>query len=389
MQSALSFSTEVDTFETPDVDLPTGIISQADSYKVPEELTSEELVTEVSASIQLATAKFGGSAVNSSSADFSDSILSSGTGLVPSTPLILPASLRRYETPLQRFERLRAEAQELEQYLQQNPGDLGSMHKAAEAVPITALVEDLEHVQTTLHRLLASTSASAPQAVPVAAAAAPPNDTLAAAAGKPLSRTLREQLQLIESTSAAEVSVAAQSRPAIQPSTGVTLAQYAKLEKKLTQLESQVGASSTTSDLQTIIQDLQRTVATLDPQFVQKAEAHCTHLVERLDEGEGPTVVQLNKIDALHETMRSCDAVSEALPLLVSRLTTLQDLHEREARFAADLDQLSTLGEAIAHRLQSEKAERAQLQETFAKNAETIAANIATLEAKLKQIGVE
>mmetsp|Transcript_4328 Transcript_4328/g.13213 ORF Transcript_4328/g.13213 Transcript_4328/m.13213 type:complete len:387 (-) Transcript_4328:88-1248(-) len=386
MQSALSFSTEVDTFETPDVDLPTGIISQADSYKVPAELTSEELVTEASASIHLATAKFGGSAVNSSSADFSDSVLSSGTGLVPNTPLILPASLRRYETPLQRFERLRAEAQELEQYLQQNPGDLGSMHKTSEAVPITALVEDLEHVQTTLHRLLASSSTT--QAVP-AAAAAPPNDALAAAAGKPLSRTLREQLQLIESTSAAEVAVAAHSRPASQPSTGVSMAQYAQLEKKIAQLESQVGASSTASDLQTTIQDLQRTVATLDPQFVQKAEAHCTHLVERLDEGEGPTVVQLNKIDALHETMCSCDAVSEALPLVVSRLTSLQDLHEREARFAADLDQLSALGEAIAHRLQSEKAERAQLQETFAKNAETIAANIATLEAKLNQIGVE
>jgi hypothetical protein len=139
-------------------------------------------------------------------------------------------SYSKYETPFQRLERLRAETQELEHYLQHSSGDLGSMYKATNALSITALVEDLERVQATFQRLLTAqdtgVTSSADHPSDAAASCSSPADVIAAASVQPLSRTLTEQLQqfsAVQYTAAPAAAAAAAASPTAAHTPGMSV----------------------------------------------------------------------------------------------------------------------------------------------------------------------
>lgn len=181
------------------------------------------------------------------------------------------------------------------------------------------------------------------------------------------------------------------------PSTGAIAdsSKIAALESSIADIEKQLGAIEPTfpfADLQTAVTHLQKRVSVLDTQKidtiragVQKVMGDMDALAAKKAELEGGSTDQNldKKVNQLYEFCHRWSATAASLPAIVSRLQSLQALHQQSASFASRLLALEQQQDELTKLLEVTNTAVQQLGKGLQENMTIMNDNMRSLEEKL------
>mmetsp|Transcript_92854 Transcript_92854/g.262841 ORF Transcript_92854/g.262841 Transcript_92854/m.262841 type:complete len:416 (+) Transcript_92854:107-1354(+) len=171
----------------------------------------------------------------------------------------------------------------------------------------------------------------------------------------------------------------------------------AALESSIADIEKQLGASDPTfpfSDLQSAVAQLQKRVSLLDTQKIDAVRAGVHKVMGDMEvlaakkaELEGGSTDQGldRKVNQLYELCHRWSATSASLPMVVSRLQSLQALHQQSATFASRLSALEQQQDELTKLLDVTNAAVGQLGRSLQENMTTVNENMRTLEEKISK----
>lgn len=90
------------------------------------------------------------------------------------------------------------------------------------------------------------------------------------------------------------------------------------------------------------------------------------------------------KVDAIHTLMTKWDKTSTQLPLVIARLQSLKELHERAAGAMVGLDNVNETQKSVAATLHENKKNLTTLADSFTENSKTMQENVGLLEQRIK-----
>lgn len=263
------------------------------------------------------------------------------------------------ETPLQRFNRLRMEVDDLARDLQ-GDGDVGE-----EQAPGPAHSDAYEALSTGVKSLQATLSAlERDDALVAAGPTTAAKSQELAAINKARSDALREKLESVRAEAPAQgegaggVSVDLYFSP--QHSSQLEEAHASDVEKRVAALEALVGASGDASaapgrPLAEAVGRLEQQLGMLDEGRLSIIAQRIKSLGSDLDEGNrqrqrrssAVSAAAAKDTDALLDKLDRCDAVASTLPALVERLKTVQEIHQHNANFHSRLDDIDRLQDQL------------------------------------------
>jgi len=178
-------------------------------------------------------------------------------------------------------------------------------------------------------------------------------------------------------------------------STVMDSSKLAALEGSIADIEKQLGVLEPTpafADLHTAVSLLQKRLALLDSKRIE-AIAHQVHVVmgdvdsmlakkaELQGSNAGADIDQ--KVNELYEFCHRWTATSASLPLIVSRLQTLQSLHQQSASFASRLATLETQQDELTKLLETTHVAVQELGRSLHENMTIVKENMRTMEEKM------
>lgn len=172
----------------------------------------------------------------------------------------------------------------------------------------------------------------------------------------------------------------------------------AALESSLASIEKQLGVFEQAcpfADLQTAVTQLQRRLSVLDSQKLdairsgaQKAMSEVEAVLQKKGQLEGVSSnpVLDRKANELYEFCHRWSAVAPSLPALVSRLQSLQALHQESGSFASRLAALEQRQEELATLLDSTTTAVQDLSKGLQENMTIVRDSMRGLEQKMAQV---
>ncbi|OQR74865.1 dynactin subunit 2-like [Tropilaelaps mercedesae] len=178
--------------------------------------------------------------------------------------------------------------------------------------------------------------------------------------------------------------------------------QVAALEERLRQLEATVGdpkfqktsmlaacAGTTGRSLQDVCDELSSKLYLLDPSNVERVESQLAGLHERLlAVFERKTALEeaqkSDKIAQMYEVSRRVDQLLPGLSNVLQSLTSLQELHEHALQFSKCLTTLEVQQNLLGAELKDDEDLVKKLQERIEKDMKTVAENISKLEVRME-----
>lgn len=94
----------------------------------------------------------------------------------------------------------------------------------------------------------------------------------------------------------------------------------------------------------------------------------------------------MEKVNELYELVRKWDECCDALPTIVDRLYTLQDLHQQAMEFSSSLKALEAAQQELGQNLQNHDQLLGDVKQTFAQNVDTIKSNMEVLEKRMNSL---
>mmetsp|Transcript_55371 Transcript_55371/g.103909 ORF Transcript_55371/g.103909 Transcript_55371/m.103909 type:complete len:375 (+) Transcript_55371:62-1186(+) len=173
-------------------------------------------------------------------------------------------------------------------------------------------------------------------------------------------------------------------------------AKIAAMESSIAEIERQIGVlepSTPFPDLQTAISQLQKRVSLLDAQKLETITKGVEKVVKEVDQVltkkaqlEGTDHKDLDsKVSQLYDFCHRWSATAASLPLIVSRLQSLQALHLQSASFASRLAALEKQQEELTKLLETTTEAVQDLNVGLKENMAIVRDNMKSLEEKITQ----
>ncbi|CAD5111021.1 DgyrCDS373 [Dimorphilus gyrociliatus] len=179
------------------------------------------------------------------------------------------------------------------------------------------------------------------------------------------------------------------------------LSKVVELEQRLDKLEKVIGYNQQSSkilasqlsgkSLTESCQYLASQISLLQPNTIDAVDARLqsvSFMLNQLKE-QGPENIEaekLAKVDEVKTLLEKYENVVDGLPLLVDRLSSLNELHQHALEFNTALTQLENSQGQIANLLQSHTDDLKELKTTMADNTKILQDNAAEIESKIKSI---
>ena len=173
----------------------------------------------------------------------------------------------------------------------------------------------------------------------------------------------------------------------------------AALEERINRLEKYLGVPSTnvanSSSVLSIMDDLEKKMATLTPAFLESVRRRTKMLIQELDSVSkkmkrhggslsGQTDQEKEKIIKLYDAMVKYDHVSEEIPVIVERLKSVEGLHRQSLDFDRKLKQLEEAQLSCLEYLKRDEEILTNLEQSMTENAVIMEKNINVLDEKFK-----
>lgn len=176
--------------------------------------------------------------------------------------------------------------------------------------------------------------------------------------------------------------------------------QVAQLEVAVREVEKHLGApdpNAPFSDLHSAVADLQRRVSLLDPAKIDSIAHRVKTVMEDIDRvlaktteldggGEGKQAEEDAKVHELYELCHQWNAAAGALPSVLSRLRSLQALHQQSASFAQRLQALEQQQDELQKLLETTNSAVRELGEGLTENTAIARDNMRALEEKVATV---
>lgn len=309
--------------------------------------------------------------------------------------------LARLETPEQRLLRLQGEVAELLMLAegaarQEDSGGAADLWGAEPA----AVSEELRVLEQRLGSL-ASSGSSAWQA---GAEAIDGPAGRCAMAGSLVSQLERLAAGGASAATASEAAVAGDGRVTYEinysPDVGALAesANIAALENSIAEIEKQLGVlepSCPYSDLQTAVVQLQQKMSLLDPQRLESIRASVHKVMGDLDQALAKKAELMGanadpeldrKVSELYDFCHRWSATAASLPSIVSRLQSLQALHQQSATFAARLAALEQQQDELVKLLETTNKSVQELGVGMKENMTIVKDNMRSLEENMQKV---
>ncbi|CAH1790279.1 unnamed protein product [Owenia fusiformis] len=380
---------------SPDVYETSELPESEQQHSVEDE---SDAVEKLGVDAKEAFGKFKDKSIDGKAVDFSDRVSRSvRTGYDARTEYEL-AGLGAKETPLQKFQRLQSEIQELAEEVNQLQATVKSEKSNDKTNPVVVAgqVEYLQNQLTDLHlEKTLGPDAQIDLGDPQGA----------------LHKRLLTHLDAVKTPKPAEKG----GKPTQKDGTEITYelhykpeqakfthnARLADLDQRLERMEALIGQSpekmsALTSDTDSksilgAVQAISARSSLLEPDHLDSIEGRLQALSQRLaivteKKGAVEEVDKQNKVSELYELVKRWEAVSSTLPEVVDRMSALKELHEQAMQFSHALTHLDTSQQSITTQLSSHGTMLKQLEGTFKANIDTIKANCASIDSRIKAI---
>ncbi|CAE1317956.1 DCTN2 [Acanthosepion pharaonis] len=386
-----------ETSELPEVDQKT---------RPDQEEVHNEAITRMKLDSKAAYDKFKGKVLDASNADFSGRIRSqknTGYDIIKSEYEILEEGSDTKESPQQRYQRLQHEIRELSEEISKvtEAAKTDSNSENLSPVNFGKQLEYLHHQLADLHleKLLGpetSIDLSDPQGA--------------------LRKRLLTQLETYTpATTAPAKSESAPQPTSAQAKDHVTYELYyrpeqaqfsknaklANIEERLERLEAVIGhnpqkmnvltAELSNKSLLNAVASINSKLSLLVPAHIDQVEGRLHHVLQKVNQisekkATDDSSEKQAKVFELYEIVKKWESMSDVLPQIVDRLTTLKDIHEQALQFSQALAYLDTAQQEIRKTLTSHDDMMKQLDESFKLNTKAIKNNCDSLEERIKAL---
>jgi len=370
---------EPELFESPDVAEAPASGSVLQSKLLAPQASNDIVSSEVRA--QAAFAEFAGKSLDTKADAMSIKLL----GVISSQQAertLLPFRERAFESPLERFYRLKDEISQLER-------DLQAMARSAPAKKSASagLARELAELGHDLSSL--STN---PNFLPFAEQHVPDKETI----------QQRVQLnhliaQLAAVPSASEAKEDSSTTLALFRTKNDTQRQQTnltELDSRIVQLEHFIGNLGDDKtlgwpDLHSALQSVRRKLESLDQSKLDAAYRRIRTLISELDtlttskdkaQAAGQVPALLEKINQLFETVNRWDEAAEILPPVAARLQSLRDLREECAGAVVTVQKIEVQTAEAQWLLQQSKETLARVETSLVQNAQSLQDRVASVE---------
>ena len=305
------------------------------------------------------------------------------------------SGLQRIESPMERYQRLRVEVSEFE-------NDLRSLEAAttSEKEKESKLIDGfLPKVKNGINDLLKQLSNLEGNPSLGTLLLSRHSSSSMNAFQSDLSTNIKTNLEQMKGSP--DVSNSPNSSDTVGGSAGDNsrLLADAALEERVNRLEKFLGVASSnvanSSSVLSIMDDLEKKMATLTPAFLESVRRRTKMLSQELDSVSkkmkrhggslsGQTDQEKEKIIKLYDTMVKYDHVSEEIPVIVERLKSVENLHRKSLDFDRKLKQLEEAQLSCLEYLKRDEEILTNLEQSMTENAVIMEKNINMLDEKFK-----
>lgn len=346
-----------------------------------------------------AFSKFKEKSLNAQNVDFSDRITKRGIkGYDARSGEWVLAGEGEKETPVQKYQRLKCEMEDLLQEISQLKG-VAKDETTKEGVPYTAVAAQLESMQKHLASLKLEDTLGSELV-----------GTLSDPQGALLKKLLSQMTQL-------QVSSEGEDRPSTDSNESVVryqltvrpghmqLAQtsrIADLEQRISKMEATVGATPAKlsrlgggdQSLLETAQWLSSRVSLLDPVQLETADVRVSALTQKLDHIAEKTANITSsqdpdrdkKISELYDLAKKVEKMSQMVPKVVERLVALQDLHKKGCEFTKTFTELESLQTQLLAKARGNTDLLQNVEESLKTDLAKATANMEHLDARIKAL---
>lgn len=176
-------------------------------------------------------------------------------------------------------------------------------------------------------------------------------------------------------------------------------AKIAALESSIAQIERRIGTLDPAcpfSDMQTAVLQLQKRMSLLDTAKIDAIHRQVAQVKNDVEDllkkkadlqGSSPDCNLDQKVNELYELCHRWNATSTSLPMIVTRLRTLQALHQQSASFSTRLSTLEQQQEEIVKLLETTSSAVKEVGSSLKENMTIVKENMSSLEEKMKKVG--
>jgi len=179
------------------------------------------------------------------------------------------------------------------------------------------------------------------------------------------------------------------------------LARAAQLEKKIDRLETLIGndsdklssLSAWTNHKSVLgaVQVLSSRLSLLEPAHLDHIEGRLHSVHTRMNSiAEKKQAIddadKQSKVTELYELVKKSETLCSALPEVVDRLVSLEDLHEQAMQFSRSIKQLDSAQSQLTNALQSNTDLVSAVQDKFTANLQTIQTNVESLDNRINKL---
>ncbi|RWS29048.1 Dynactin subunit 2-A-like protein [Leptotrombidium deliense] len=179
------------------------------------------------------------------------------------------------------------------------------------------------------------------------------------------------------------------------------LAKINLVEQRIKRLENIVGnddqkisfLTSLTNDksLFEAVNVMSARISQFDSSHLESIEARLKSLLTKLNQvSEKKTQLEdaekQNKIDELYDIVMKNEKCSASLPVIASRLNSLNDLHEQAIQFSSALSYIDSLQSQIEESMRNNEKELKELKEVFMGNIEVIKKSLDNLNKRIESL---
>lgn len=346
-----------------------------------------------------AFSKFEGKSLNAQNVDFSDCISKrNARGYDARSGEWVLAGEGEKETPVQKYQRLKCEMEELLQEISALKG-VAKDETTKEGAPYTAVAAQLESMQKHLSSLKLEDTLGSELV-----------GSLTDPQGALLKKLLSQMTQL-------QVGGGGESRPSggsgepiiryqltVKPGHMqiAQISRIADLEQRISKMESIVGATPPKlsrlgvgdQSLLETAQWLSSRVSLLDPVQLETADVRVSALTQKLDLIAEKTASITSsqdpdrdkKISELYDLAKKVEKMSQMVPKVVERLVALQDLHKKGCEFTKTFTELESLQTQLLAKARGNTDLLQNVEESLKTDLAKVTANMEHLDARIKAL---
>jgi len=390
---------EPEIYESPDIeDKPDDKRPDPKNLAPEAERKTDDLVVK-DLRPQLAFEQFAGKVFDTSKADFSDAVSSKLVHVISSQQAELSSLRARdrvFESPIERFNRLKEEAAQLSRDLE---AFAAAQRKDSAAGTVAGL---LAREMTVLDNDLSAISSN-PNFQPFLAQNITDKEYLEQKAL--LDRLLAEMAKAAGSTDAAKPDSKATAPGQMtyelffnpQKEAARQQVSVVELDRRIGNVEKTIGNLNDDKtlgypDLHSALQSLRRKLEFLDQAKLDAVYRRIKTLISELDilhaskdkaQAAGQVPGQQEKISQMFDMVSRWDETAQMLPAVVARLQSLRDLHEECASAVVTVQAVDHQHSEALYLLQQDKETLSRVEANLSQNMKVLQGNVASLEARL------